>query len=131
MKGLIYSVILASILSVLIGCKTQPNYVPVESSQKGKEYIDRWRIDSIFLYKNKYVYQKGDTIFIVDSVVHYKDRYLRDSVFITDTVRIEVPYPVVETKEVNRLKNWQIILMILGGVAIGYIGFKLIRYFRF
>lgn len=131
MKGLIYSVILATILSVLIGCKTQPNYVPVESSQKGKEYIDRWHRDSIFLYKNKYVYQKGDTVFIVDSVVHYKDRYLRDSVFITDTVRIEVPYPVVETKEVNRLKNWQIILMILGGVAIGYIGFKLIRYFRF
>lgn len=131
MKGLIYSVILATILSVLIGCKAKPNYVPVESTQKGKEYIDRWRIDSIFLYKNKYVYQKGDTVFIVDSVVHYKDRYLRDSVFITDTVRIEVPYPVVETKEVNRLKNWQIILMILGGVAIGYIGFKLIRYFRF
>lgn len=131
MKGLIYSVILATILSVLIGCKAKPNYVPVESTQKGKEYIDRWRIDSIFLYKNKYVYQKGDTVFIVDSVVHYKDRYLRDSVFITDTVRIKVPYPVVETKEVNRLKNWQIILMILGGVAIGYIGFKLIRYFRF
>ena len=131
MKGLIYSVILVTILSILIGCKAKPNYVPVESTQKGKEYIDRWRIDSIFLYKNKYVYQKGDTIFIIDSVIHYKNRYLRDSVFITDTVRIEVPYPVVETKEVNRLKNWQIILMILGGVAIGYIGFKLIRYFRF
>lgn len=131
MKGLIYSVILATILSVLIGCKTQPNYVPVESSQKGKEYIDRWRVDSIFLYKNKYVYQKGDTVFIVDSVIHYKNRYLRDSIFFTDTVRIEVPYPVIETKEVNRLKNWQIILMILGGVAIGYMGFKLIRYFRF
>lgn len=130
MKGLIYSVVLAMILSVLIGCKAQPNYVPVESSQKGKEYIDRWRIDSIYLYKNKYVYQKGDTIFIIDSVIHYKNRYLRDSIFITDTVRIEAPYPVVETKEVNRLKSWQIIFMVLGGIFIGCAGFRVIRFFK-
>lgn len=130
MRGLIYTIVLATILSILIGCKAQPNYVPITSTEKGKEYIDRWHRDSIFLYKNKYVYQKGDTIFVIDSVIHYKNRYLRDSVFITDTVRIEVPYPVVETKEVNRLKSWQIILMILGGGLIGYFGFRVIRFFK-
>lgn len=130
MKKLIYTIIIALILSFLIGCKAKTIYVPVESVKTEKEYIDKWHRDSIFLYKNKYVYTKGDTVFIIDSVIHYRDKYIRDSIFKTDSIYIDKPYPVVEIKEVNRLENWQILLMVLGGVFVGFLGFRLYRWIK-
>lgn len=130
MKKLIYIILFTFLLLVLIGCKTKYVHVPVETIKTEKEYIDKWHRDSIYLYKNKIVYQKGDTIFIIDSVIHYKDRYIRDSIFVTDSIKVDVPYPVVEVKEVNRLKNWQIFLMVLGGVFIGFLGYRIIRFFK-
>jgi hypothetical protein len=53
---------------------------------------------------------------------------VRDTICITDS--IAVPYPVIETKEVNRLHTWQIVLMVLGGVLIGYLGFRLVGLFK-
>lgn len=130
MKAINYIIIISTAILIMVGCRSNPVYTPVESSNKGKEYAGRMYRDSIFLYKNKYIYQKGDTVFVVDSVIFYNDRYIRDSIYITDTLRIEIPYPVIETKEVNNLMNWQIILMVLGGALIGYIGFRLIRLFK-
>lgn len=128
MRKLIYIIILFCILSITIGCKTQ--YVPVETIKKETEYKDRWRRDSIYMHDSIFVKQKGDTIWLERYKTLYKEKLVRDSIFITDSIKVDVPYPVVETKEVNRLKNWQIILMVLGGVAIGYIGFRVIRFFK-
>jgi hypothetical protein len=36
----------------------------------------------------------------------------------------------IEYVEVNKLKDWQIILMVLGGLLLGIIGFKLVRIIR-
>ena len=48
-----------------------------------------------------------------------------------DTVNVVDSIPVVTikevTKEVNKLHNWQSILMVLGGGFIAVIGYKLIR----
>lgn len=118
MRKLIYFIILSCILSIVIGCKTK--YVPIETTKT--EYKDRLERDSIYFKEFVKIYQKGDTVFRDSIVYKYKDRQVKDTVNVTDTIR--VPYPVVETKEVNRLKNWQIILMILGGAPIIYIGFR-------
>ncbi len=48
----------------------------------------------------------GDTIFKDSIVYKYKDKLVKDTVNITDTIR--VPYPVKgDTVEVNKLKWWQ------------------------
>jgi hypothetical protein len=36
-------------------------------------------------------------------------------------------YRVEVEKEVNHIYNWQIILMCLGGVLIGHVGYRIIR----
>lgn len=124
MRKLIYILLLSCILSIVIGCKTQ--YVPIETTKT--EYKDRLERDSIYFKEFVKIYQKGDTVFRDSIVYKYKDRQVKDTVNVTDTIR--VPYPVVETKEVNRLKNWQIILMILGGAPIIYIGFRAILFIK-
>lgn len=114
----------------LSSCKTKYIHVPVETVKTEKEYIDRWHRDSIRVKDSTIVNKAGDTVHIEKYKYVYKDKLIRDSIFITDSIKVEIPYRVEVVKEVNRLRNWQIVLMILGGVAIGYIGFGLFRKIR-
>lgn len=126
MRFVISVLILASLL--FLSCKTKTIYVPVETQEKQKEYVDRWQRDSIYLHDSIFVEKKGDTIWLQKYKTIYKERLVRDSIFVTDSIQLQVPYPVVEVREVNRLRTWQIILMCLGGVLIGYVGFRLMRW---
>ena len=68
------------------------------------------RGDTVFLEKYKYLYRyinKANTFIKIDTL--------------TKTITVEV------TKEVNKLKNWQMGLMILGGIALAFGGYKLIK----
>jgi hypothetical protein len=115
------------LLLTLCGCKTRYVSVPVETVKTEKEYVDKWRLDSIYIRDSVMVQMAGDTVFIEKYKYLYRDRLLRDSVFIVDSIRVQVPYPVEVVKEINRLHNWQIILMVLGGAALGYVGFRVYR----
>lgn len=52
---------------------------------------------------------------------------MRDSIFITDS--IQVPSPVVETKEVNKLKWYQEILIYLGLLCVGILCYQVCNFF--
>lgn len=127
MKKIIYFILALVLCSITFGCKTKLVHVPVETIKKEKEYIDRWHRDSIHVKDSIIINKAGDTIFIEKYKYIYKDKVVKDSIFITDYIKINVPYPVEFVKEVNILHNWQIILMCLGGVLIGYLGFIVIR----
>lgn len=117
-------------LLLLSGCGSRTIYVPVESVRTEREWVDRWSRDSIFLHDSVYVERKGDTLISEKVRIFYKERLVRDSVYVTDSVSIEIPYPVIEVKEVNRLQKWQMVLMCLGGVLVGMVGFRLLRWLR-
>lgn len=120
-------------LFMLNGCKSKTVYVPVESVKT--EYRDKIQLDSIYRRDSIYInrYQIGDTIFMekyIDRFV-YKNRAIKDSIFKTDS--IQVPYPVIEYKEVNRLNTFQgfqiwcgRILLLLAFIYFGYKGLKYI-----
>ncbi len=113
-------------LFLLLSCRSKTIYVPTEIVKT--EYRDKFIHDSIHYYDSIYVKEKGDTFLIEKYKYIYKDKLRTDTVCKTDSVI--VPYPVIETKEINRLYSWQIILMCLGGVLIGYLGFRLFRLFK-
>ena len=85
--------------------------VPVETIKT--EYVDRVTVDSIYVENNTFI--KGDTI--------YKDKYIYKYKYYTDTLRtvdtITVVKEVIKEKEVNRIKDWQLGLMIIGSLTIG------------
>lgn len=118
-------ILISLIILLLIWCG-RTVYVPVETVKT--EYKDRLQTDSIHLYDSIFMKIANDTVRIEKYRYKYKDKIIRDSVFINDT--IHVPYPVTEYKEVNKLNNWQIILMILGGILIGFLGYKAVRLIR-
>jgi hypothetical protein len=109
---------------LLSGCKTNTVYVPVETVKT--EYQDRILRDSVRLYDSVFVLIKGDTVRLEKYKYLYRDKLVRDSIFRSDTIR--VPYPVVETKEVNRPTGWQWFQIWCGRIllliALGFIGWK-------
>lgn len=99
---ILFVVVLFFLLWLLTSCKTK--YIPIESVKT--EWRDKYIRDSIFQKELVRIYQKGDTIFKDSIVYRYKDRFVKDTVNVTDTIR--VPYPVKgDTIEVNRLKWYQ------------------------
>lgn len=116
-------ILVALVFFLLTSCRTKTVYVPVETVRT--EYKDQIFRDSLRLYDSIYVREANDTIRIEKYKYIYRDKLIRDSVFDTDSVA--VPFPVVETIQVNKVHNWQIILMCLGGVLIGYVAILIFR----
>ncbi len=94
---------IALCLLLLQGCRTKLIYIPQKSVRT--EYIDRIKTDSVYLHDSVMVKMKNDTVFFEKYRYLYKDRLVRDSVLVSDSIRI--PYPVEVEKEVNRLSSFQ------------------------
>lgn len=118
------------ILILLFSCKTKIVEVPINNTVVEKEYVDKLVRDGIFLHDSIIITKKGECQEKEIYRYLYRDKYIRDSIFIRDSIYVEVPYKVELVQEVNRLKNWQIILMILGGVLIGYVGYRAVKWLK-
>jgi len=104
MKRLIKIIILLLLVFVLFtSCKTKTMYVPVETIKT--EYKETVLRDSVHLHDSIIIKMKADTVFYEKYKTIYKNVILRDSVYKVDSVQI--PYPVVEYKEVNKLTTFQ------------------------
>lgn len=90
------------LLSVfLIGCATTKNTLPPDVTEK-TIYKEIERVDTVYQNVYKYIHERGDTVFIRDSVILYRYKYVTKC----DTfVQVDsVAYPVEVTKEV-RVRN--------------------------
>lgn len=117
--------LLVIILGVIICSCTTTKYVEIPVDNIKTEYRDRFTVDTIMKCDSIITKEKGDTIYLEKYKYIYKVKERKDTVCITDT--ITVVQKVEVTKEINKLHNWQVILMILGGVAIALGGYKLIK----
>lgn len=105
--------IILTLLSIT-SCKTKTVYVPIESVRT--EWRDKEVRDSIYLQDSIIMKLKGDTVWLEKYRYLYRDKLVRDSIFLTDS--IQVPYPVVEYKEVNKLTGVQNFLVYSGLIAV-------------
>ncbi len=96
-------ILLTFICLFLSGCKST-QYVPVPVEAVKIEYIDRQHRDSIHITDLVYIRAKGDTVWLTRWRAEYKDRLIRDSVILRDS--IPVPYPVEVVREVEKELNW-------------------------
>lgn len=126
---LYYLPIIVLIFLTLIGCKTikQIEYVPIEEVRT--EYKTITRVDSTFIHDSIDRYISGDSVIITKN--HYIYKYLNstDTLIVQDTIEVPVEVEIIRTKEVNKLKWYQTILMWLGGMSLlgsaFYIGKKI------
>lgn len=120
-------ILLLSILISVYSCKSI-EYIPVETVRT--EYINTHTTDTIIQNNTTIIKEKGDTIYIFKEREIYKYRDRVDTLIVNDTINTTKYVDRIEYVEVNKLKDWQIILMVLGGVLLGFFGIKLLRMFK-
>ncbi len=93
---------------------TKHVYVPVETTKSDTVYMNRVQLDSIYMRDSVFIEKSGDTIreFQYKYIYRFKDRI--DTLYISKTDSIQVPYPV----EVVKYKTPQWCWWALGGVIL-------------
>ena len=80
-------------LFIICSCRTV-KYVPVETIKVDTTYINKLQRDSIYMLDSVYVKEKGDTVLIEKYKYLYRDKLVRDTMYISKADSIQVPYPV-------------------------------------
>ena len=125
MKYLLLGIV--TLILSFIGCTTT-KYVEVPVDRVKIEYRDRIHKDTFFTKDSIFLMIKGDTVFKEKYIYRYKVKELRDTIVKVDTLtQVQV---VSNTKEVNKLKTWQIVLMILGGGFIMTMCYKIFKFIQ-
>ena len=108
-------IIIFCIVLLMLGCKSV-KHVPVETVKTEKEYVDRWNRDSVYIRDSVFVLVKGDTVFKDRYRIVYKDRYSRDTAYISTVDTIQVAYPVEVIKEKYRVPKslWWLVILLAG-----------------
>lgn len=120
---------LISILLIIVFCScTSTKYIEVPVDRVKIEYRNSVSVDTIYRNDSTIIREKGDTVFLEKYKYVYKVKELKDTVNITDT--ITVVNTVEVTKEVNKLYNWQIVLMTLGAFAIVILLYDIIKWIK-
>lgn len=104
---------------LLIGCKSV-QYVPVENTIVKTEYKNTVSYDSIYFRDSIYIREKNDTVYIENIKYRYKYVSNIDTILKNDTITNTIIQEVEVTKEVNKLKWWQKVLIALGALFIVY-----------
>ena len=109
------AIITCFVISLMLGCKSV-KHVPVETVKTEKEYVDRWNRDSVYIRDSVFVLVKGDTVFKDRYRIVYKDRYSRDTAYISKVDTIQVAYPVEVIKEKYRVPKslWWLVILLAG-----------------
>lgn len=113
-KKVSWCIMLAPFMCLLLVCSCRTvKYVPVETIKIDTTYINKLQRDSIYMLDSVYVKEKGDTVLIEKYKYLYRDKLVRDTLYMAKTDSIQVPYPV--EKELTR---WQQFRMDFGGWAM-------------
>ena len=106
-------IVLAPFMCLLLVCSCKTKYVPVETVKIDTIYINKLQRDSIYMYDSVFVKDKGDTVFVEKYKYLYRDKLVRDTMYISKADCIQVPYPVEK-----ELTKWQQFRMDFGGWAM-------------
>lgn len=116
--------LLIFLIFIITSCGTT-KIIEVPIDKVKTEYMNRHSIDTIIKNDSVVVKDKGDTVFLEKYKYLYKYINRTDTFIKSDT--ITKVHTVEVIKEVNRIKDWQRCLMVLGGVALLLWGYKLLK----
>lgn len=122
------NLILILILGIIVSCCKSTKYIEVPVDRVKIEYRNSVSVDTIYRNDSTIIREKGDTVFLEKYKYIYKVKELKDTVNITDTITVVNTVEVI--KEVNKLYNWQIVLMTLGAFAIVILLYDIIKWIK-
>lgn len=116
MRRLVYFLIILLTSAIWFSSCRSIRHIPIETVKHDSIYISKILHDSIYQRDSIYVDRKGDTVLIYKDRYLYKYKNLIDTMYISRTDSIQVPYPIEK-----QLTKWQSMKLELGGWALGII----------
>ena len=117
MKRILPVLVIAALASAFLASCRSVRYVPVETVRSDTVYMNRVEKDSVVRYDSVYVRDKGDTVWLEKYRYLWRDRLVRDTLYVGRSDTVRVPCPVE-----RELSRWERLKMDAGGVAIGVCG---------
>jgi len=113
--GCLCYVLAVLMMTALIFCSCRSiEYVPVETVRTDTLWQKIVERDSIIVNDSVIVREKGDTVMIEKWHTKYRDRLKTDTMYVSKTDSVQVPYPVEK-----KLTRWETFCIDYGKVMLG------------
>ena len=107
MKNYLLFILSLVTFCTFIGCRSAKQAAQlVREVHTDTLYLSNVQYDSIFVFKDKLTDRSKDTVYIKDSILEYRYKLLRDTVYQTRVDSIPILREVEVVREVPRPKTW-------------------------
>ena len=114
MKKIIY----LTALCTLMGCGSAKHTQVVKQVSSDSTFIQQMHYDSIYIYHDRYLDRSKDTIYVKETEIEYRYKFLRDTVRIIRQDSIPYEVTITEVKEVKCIPWWCKVLSWIGGICL-------------
>ena len=116
---------------VLTGCATSRPLQLVERTSVDTLYLSSQHYDSIYVSRDHFTDRSRDTVYIKDSILEYRYKLLRDTVYQTRVDSIPILREVEVVREVPRKRNWiDYLCYTITAILSGLLLIRVLRYLR-
>ena len=96
----------------------------------GTLYLSSQHFDSVFVFRDRQLDRSRDTVYLKDSILEYRYRLLRDTVYQTRVDSIPVLREVEVVREVRHIPWYAKLLSWIGTLALLFLLIRVILYLR-
>lgn len=113
------SFLILALLSALVltGCATHRPLQVVERVTRDTLYLSSQHFDSVFVFRDRLLDRSRDTVYLKDSILEYRYRLLRDTIYQTRVDSIPVLRDVEVVREVRHIPWYAKLLSWIGALA--------------
>ena len=131
MKNYLLFILSLVTFCTFIGCRSAKQAAQlVREVHTDTLYLSNVQYDSIFVFKDKLTDRTKDTVYIKDSILEYRYRLLRDTIYKTRVDSIPVIREVEVVREVRHIPWYAKLLSWIGALALLLLARLLLLFLR-
>ena len=126
----LYALLLLSLLTVYSCSTSRPLSQSVEHLTRDTVYLSSQHFDSVFVFRDRLLDRSRDTVYLKDSILEYRYKLLRDTVYQTRVDSIPILREVEVVREVRHVPWYAKLLSWIGIIALLFLLIRVLRYLR-
>ena len=132
MKNYLLFILSLVTFCTFIGCRSAKQAVQlIREVRTDTLYLSSQHYDSIYVSRDHFTDRSRDTVYIKDSIIEYRYKLLRDTVYQTRVDSIPILREVEVVREVPRKRNWiDYLCYTITAILSGLLLIRVLRYLR-
>ena len=132
MKNYLLFILSLVTFCTFIGCKSAKQAAQlIREVRTDTLYLSSQHYDSIYVSRDHFTDRSRDTVYIKDSILEYRYKLLRDTVYQTRVDSIPILREVEVVREVPRKRNWiDYLCYTITAILSGLLLIRVLRYLR-